>query len=184
MFSEPHRKTKYFLQPHRIALAQSLLFANDWSHAKSIILNYQRLCSLFFFVKEKHEEEGNYIFLPREIFIFRQWIQFQVSYRNKINPIWNGKVLCCIGETTTGMWYYLWMVGVFLWFCADSFLKKPQLSAFFSQVCVTMHLGPQTSNLIFTLKWNLYETACSELLLPETSSYLQVVKLQPDSASA
>ena len=43
MFSEPHRKTKYFLQPYRIAIVHSLLLANDWSGAKSIILNYQRL---------------------------------------------------------------------------------------------------------------------------------------------
>lgn len=52
MFSEPHRKTKYFLQRHRIAVAQSLLFGNDWSRAKSIILNYQWLCSLFFCERE------------------------------------------------------------------------------------------------------------------------------------
>lgn len=39
MVSEPHVKTKYFLQPHRIVTVCSLLLVNDWSSAKSIILN-------------------------------------------------------------------------------------------------------------------------------------------------
>lgn len=155
MFSEPHRKTKYFLQPHRIAMVHSLLLANDWSGAKSIILNYQqlrlekkKLCSLF--GEGETWGEGNCIFLPREIFIFRQWIKFQVSCRNKINPIWKEKVLCSIGEITAGTWYYLSVAGVFSVILCWQLLKKtPQLRAFFSSLCD--HVSRSTN-----VKFNFY----------------------------
>lgn len=44
---------------------------------------------------------------------------------------------------------------IFCDFVLTAFEKNPATESFFSLVSVTMHPGPQTSNLIFTLKWNL-----------------------------
>lgn len=66
-------------------------------------------------------------------------------------------MLCFVGEIATGTWCCLWMARIFsVIFVLTALKKASQLSAFFFPlVCVTMHPGPQTSNLIFTLKWNL-----------------------------
>lgn len=99
MFSEPHKKTKYFLQPHRIAIVCTVLLANDWSGAKSIILYYQRLrlekekSCVHFLVRRKHEEKGiAYSYQGRFLSLGSEF-NFRSPIEMKLIP--SGREKCC-----------------------------------------------------------------------------------------